>query len=97
MYFQKVNLSFQPASPAVFARANLTLKVYGATSYSWVGAFDNTDSIEVNATQDTTYELIASNGPCIKDTFITVKFNATTIKPTASKAYSLPRTKCDTY
>ena len=77
--FPKVNLTFQPISPSVCKGQTLTLKVYGATSYNWIGAFDNTDSIQVNPTQDTTYELIASNGPCILDTFISVKYNASVI------------------
>jgi PKD repeat protein len=55
---------------------SLTLKATGGITYQWVGTTDTTESISIHPTQDTTYELMVSNGSCVKDTSITVKVNS---------------------
>jgi sugar lactone lactonase YvrE len=68
-------VSVQPDSPLVCKGQQLTLYASGGISFQWVGTTDTTDSIIVNPSRDTTYELLAVNGTCITDTFISVKIN----------------------
>jgi len=82
-----LSISVTPDSPSVCNGQTITLKASGGTTYQWVGTSDATDSINVHPAKDTTYQLMASNGGCSKDTLIAVKVN--TPKPLSSQSQNV--------